>query len=112
MDINAKTLVIAVSALGISLLGCGGSAEVATDEVSQAVYVDTKTMQAVVCDIVDEPPALNPKTGQRTLMPALFCPTCQAWHPVPPADQINRVPGATTCRKTGAALTTEGPWPE
>ena len=104
--------VFVASVLGISVMSCSGPADVATDKVPQAVYVDTETMQAVVGDIVDEPPALNPETGQRTLMPALYCPACQSWHAVPPAGQINRVPGATTCRKTGAALTTDGPWPE
>lgn len=112
MELNVRSCLLALGVLGISLLGCGRSAEDATDEVSQAVYVDTETMQAMVCDIVDEPPALNPKTGQRTLMPALYCPACRSWHPVPPPDQINRMPGATTCRKTGAALTADGPWPK
>ncbi|MEO8494341.1 MAG: hypothetical protein ABI614_04675 [Planctomycetota bacterium] len=112
MDRRRTICLIAIGVLGISLTGCGRSAEVTTEEVPRAVYVDTKTMQAMVCDVVDDSPTVNPKTGQRTLMPALYCPTCRVWHPVPPPDQINRVPGATTCRKTGATLTADGPWPE
>lgn len=96
----------------IGIMGCGRAEEAAKDKSLQAVYVDAKTMEAVVCDKVEEPPALNPKTGQRTLMPALYCPACQSWHPVPPPDQINRVPGAATCRKTAAMLIPDGPWPE
>lgn len=112
MEMKLRSCLIPAGVIVISIMGCGRSAEVATEEAPQAVYVDTKTMQAMVCDIVDEPPAVNPKTGQRTLMPALYCPSCRSWHPVPPPDQINRVPGATRCRKTGAALTADGPWPE
>lgn len=65
-----------VVAIGSGLLGCGGSEEVATTESQRAVYVDIKTLQAVVGDVVKEPPAVNPATGQRTLMPALYCPKC------------------------------------
>lgn len=103
---------IGMSVLALSLVGCGRSTEVATDATPRAVYVDTTTMQAVVSDLVTDPPAVNPATGKRTLMPALYCPTCRAWHPVPPPDQINRAAGASTCRKTGAALTADGPWPD
>jgi hypothetical protein len=101
-----------VVAIGSGLLGCGGSEEVATTESQRAVYVDIKTLQAVIGDVVKEPPAVNPATGQRTLMPALYCPKCLRWHPLPPLDQINRTPNATKCSKTGATLTADGPWPE
>ena len=112
MGTNLRCCLMAVGVLGAGLVGCGGSSEVDTGEVDQTVYVDTTTMQAMVGPSTDETPALNPKTGKRTLMPALYCPGCLRWHPVPSVDQINRVPDATKCRKTGATLTTDGPWPE
>jgi hypothetical protein len=112
MLMNFRRCLLAVAVLGISLVGCGGSDDVATSEASRAVYVDTKTMKAVVCDVVEDPPAVNPMTGNRTLMPALYCPSCLRWHPLPPLDQINRMPNATKCSKTGATLTADGPWPE
>ncbi|MBI2478897.1 MAG: hypothetical protein HYV60_09765 [Planctomycetia bacterium] len=108
VSISRCLLVVAVS----SLAGCGGSDEIPTVEVRRAVYVDTKTLKAMVCDVTNETPAVNPATGQRTLMPALYCPKCLRWHPLPPLDQINRTPNATKCSKTGATLTADGPWPE
>jgi hypothetical protein len=111
MNVYVRKYLLVV-AIGSGLLGCGRSKEVATKELQRAVYVDIKTMQAVVGDVVKEPPAVNPATGQRTLMPALYCPKCLRWHPLPPLDQINRTPNATKCSKTGAMLTAYGPWPE
>ena len=105
-----KSLLAAMLLAGLS--GCGAPDEVETAVVQRAVYVDTKTLKAVVCDVVKDPPAVNPVTGKRTLMPALYCPKCLRWHPLPPLDQINRTPNATKCSKTGATLTADGPWPE
>ncbi|HUG66769.1 MAG TPA: hypothetical protein VMM76_03390 [Pirellulaceae bacterium] len=112
MKMNRESILIALCVLSCSLTGCSSPAEVATDEVSRAVYVDTKTLKAMVCDVVADPPAMNPVTGTRTLMPALYCPSCLRWHNLPPLDQINRTPNATKCGKTGATLTADGPWPE
>ncbi|MCA9121231.1 MAG: hypothetical protein H6822_21715 [Planctomycetaceae bacterium] len=96
----------------ISIAGCGGSEEATTNVVPRAVYVDTLTMKAMVCDVEGEAPLVNPATGKRTLMPGLYCPKCQRWHPLPPLDQINRTPNATKCSKTGVELVADGPWPE
>ncbi len=76
------------------------------------VYVDTVTKKPIVMEIADSFPATNPETDKRTLMPAMYCPKCSKWHPVPPLDQINRTPRATQCPKTGTQLTPDGPWPE
>ena len=77
------------------------------------VYVDTasRKKEAMVMEVADHFPAVHPRTGKRTLMPAMYCPKCAKWHPVPPPEQINRTPQATVCPKTGAALTFDGPWP-
>lgn len=112
MKMIARVLILAAVVPMGGLPGCGGADEVAPGEVSQAVYVDTKTQKAMVCDVSAEPPAVNPATGQRTLMPALYCPKCLRWHALPPLEQINRIPNATKCSKTGATLTADGPWPE
>ena len=112
MWMNIRSRLMALGLLGSSLMGCSSPAAVSTEEVSRAVYIDTKTMKAMVCDAVEDFPAVNPVTGNRTLMPALYCPSCVRWHPLPPLDQINRTPNATKCGKTGATLTADGPWPE
>ena len=99
----------------VVLVGCGGEEEVVVDEhAGKMVYVDTasRKKEAIVMEVADAFPAEHPRTGKRTLMPAMYCPKCGKWHPVPPPDQINRTPKATVCPKTGAAMTFDGPWPE
>ena len=76
------------------------------------VFVDTKTMAPVVRSVADSLPAANPATGKRTLMPGLYCSTCQKWYPVPPPDEINRRPNAALCPETQEPLISDGPWPE
>ncbi len=75
------------------------------------VCVDTVTGQPCVIAATSEFPAVQPLTGKRTLMPALYCPACKKWHAVPPPDQISRTPGAGQCRRTGVPLIAEGPLP-
>jgi hypothetical protein len=111
MHMKSVVCRVAMWLVAASFVGCGGGTEEASD-VDRMVYFDTKTKTAVVAEVSDETPALNLTTGRKTLMPALYCPKCESWHSVPPLDQINRIPGATKCRKTGADLTFEGPWPE
>ena len=96
----------------VILLGCGASDSTEATPLGRAVYVDTRTRETFVCPVAEVLPAVNPSTKRRTLMPGLYCTTCRRWYPVPPADQINRAPGAALCPETGNALTTDGPWPE
>ena len=92
------------------LAGCGGTASDATTP-KKMVYVDTATMQPLVHDVVTSFPAAHPTTGKLTLRPALYCPTCQKWYPVPPPDEINRAPGGGKCPKDKTTLIADGPWP-
>ena len=94
----------------IALAGCG-SEETDNQPAKRMVYVDTKTKQPVVHDVVTPVPAENPETGERTLMPGLYCPVCRTWYPVPPPDQINSRPNAGQCPKDKTPLTADGPWP-
>lgn len=98
-----------VLAFGV-LAGCGESTPVEPAR-KQMVYVDTATMKPMVHDVATSFPAVHPTTGKPTLRPALYCPTCQKWHPVPPPDQINRVRGAGQCSKDQTPLIADGPWP-
>lgn len=76
-----------------------------------AVYVDLATSQPVVDLATSEVPAVHPETGKRTLMPALYCPACERWHPTPAFDKLQRTPGAGRCPDDGTPLTSDGPWP-
>ncbi len=94
----------------VGSLGCGSDQPV-NEPVERMVFVDTETMNAVVQPVSKTLPAVNPQTGQRTLMPGLYCPDCSTWHPVPAPDQINRRPDTALCPKTRIPLIADGPWP-
>ena len=105
-----KYLTVFLSLACASIAGCGSEA-VDTHQIDRMVYVDTETNQPVVHEIVTPVPAVNPETGDRTLMPGLYCPACKAWYPVPPPDQINSQPNAGQCPKDKTSLIADGPWP-
>ena len=90
--------------------GCDGAKAPADSNEERMVYVDTETRQAYVGYRTDTP-AINPQTGNPTLMPGLYCRRCKAWHAVPPLDQIHQIPNARQCVKTRVPLLAEGPWP-
>lgn len=108
MRFQYRSLLISIC---VGVLGCG-SAEPVNETHEKMVLVDTKTMNSVVQPFADSFPAINPQTGDRTLMPGLYCPVCKSWYPVPTADQINRRPDAALCPKTRTPLIADGPWPE
>lgn len=102
---------VLVSFIGF-LAGCGDS-DPDAKALKKMVYIDTATMQPVVHDIAVSFPAAHPTTGKLTLRPALYCPNCQKWYPVPPPNEITRVPGAGKCPKDKkTSLTADGPWPD
>jgi len=94
------------------VIGCGSNSTTVDRDAGQMVYVDTTTDEAVVADVSSEYPVLNPQTGKKTLKPGLYCWECKKWYPVPPLDQINRIPNGAICPKTGRPLSSEGPWPD
>jgi predicted Zn-ribbon and HTH transcriptional regulator len=102
---------VAMAPIGVlALYGCGGEG---TDSstVKEVVYVDQESRQMVVMPHVEDAPAVNPATGRRTLMPGLYCPQCQDWHPTPPLEALQRNPAARRCPKCQSALTADGPAP-
>lgn len=44
-------------------------------------------------------PAVNPATGRKTLVLAMYCPECRAWQAAPPAELRDRFPAGPMCRK-------------
>ena len=104
-------LSLALIASSWLLIGCAESPDPQAS-ADQMVYCDTQAREAVVYETATDFPAKHPVTNQPTLMPALYCVQCQSWRPVPPADQINRSPGAANCVTCQTALSTEGPWPD
>ena len=95
----------------VASLGCGTSEDATSDEPQTMVFVDVKTGEAKALPATAEVPVVNPDTGRRTMMPAMYCETCAKWYPVPPAEQLNRAKGAGMCPKHKTPLKAEGPMP-
>jgi hypothetical protein len=102
--------IVALVAVLATFGGCGRHG---TDSARSApiVYVDRETQQPVVLTGAVDAPAVNPQTGRRTLMPGLYCPQCQAWHPTPPLEVLQRDPAARRCPECRSPLTSDGPSP-
>lgn len=49
-------------------------------------------------------PAVNPKTGRRTLLQALYCPKCRKWYRAPPPEMAERSPRGPVCPVSGDRL--------
>lgn len=96
--------------LFVLLAGCGASPTPLDPRANQMVYYDRDTKQPLVENVSRTIPAIHPKTGQATLVPASYCPECKQWLPSPPIEVRERNPEATRCPK-GHALTQDGPWP-
>jgi hypothetical protein len=91
--------------------GCSGSNSVdSRDSEQRAVYFCRETKRPVVA-AVQPTPAINPATGRRTLVRALYCPQCKAWRAVPPDAAANGNPLASKCPKHRCPLTADGPLP-
>lgn len=100
-----------VAAVTVFIAGCGTSDETASDVPPKMVFVDVKTGEAKALPATAEVPVMNPDTGRRTMMPAMYCETCAKWYPVPPAEQLNRAKEAGMCPQHKTPLKAEGPMP-
>jgi hypothetical protein len=94
----------------LSLHGCGGDTSADT-LATQQVYFDRESASAVIADAGLKTPAVNPATGRRTLMPALYCGRCRAWRAAPPLEEAQRNPQARQCVQCRGPLSAEGPLP-
>jgi hypothetical protein len=54
-------------------------------------------------------PAINPRTGRATLVPAVYCPACRRWYAAPPADHRPGNPRPLRCRIHDVEMTSDGP---
>jgi hypothetical protein len=108
--LSGAVLAGVVFSLAISIAaGCGGR----PPEVlrPQGVYFDTATKRVVLAPLAFDFPAVHPATGKATLMPAMHCGKCDAWHPVPTPDQIVMQGSPLVCPKCKGALRPDGPFP-
>jgi hypothetical protein len=78
------------------------------EEPEEVTFVCTET-GAITRGDWQVSPALNPKTGRRTLMQALYCEKCNKWYPAPPPEMAQQSPRGPACPKDGEVLTMDGP---
>jgi hypothetical protein len=107
-----RTQWAAAVVLCASLWACGCSSDepAAAEEGQGTAYICTETSDVFAVS-GDEPKAVNPQTGRRTLAPAMYCESCQKWYPAPPLETLQRTPGASLCPKTGQSMAVAGPLP-
>ena len=105
-----KDLYFCLSLLLLCLIsGCG---ETPQPEEERVVYVDRKTKEVFILEDSFETPAVNPKTGKRTLLRGLYCPECEKWYAVPPLEVIRRNPKSVFCPKDKTKMVLDGVVPE
>lgn len=106
--LRPAAMLLSYVALFLSGSGCRfGEAEGAASG-KRMTYICTETKE-VMTAAPQPTPAVNPKTGRRTLVAALYCSRCRKWYPAPPLDVLQRNPGAALCPKTGEPLSLDGP---
>ena len=111
MKVDGRLAALIWLAALLSSHGCGRES-VADAVAAQQVYFDLESKRAVAAEAMLETPAVNPVTGRRTLMPALYCAQCRAWRAAPPLEEVQRNPEARRCPKCGGATSAEGPLPD
>ncbi len=74
-----------------------------TEATSKVAYLCRETGE--VFQLAEQSsPAVNPKTGRRTLLRALYCPTCRKWMASPPPEASDRQAVGPRCPKHGTPL--------
>ena len=53
----------------------------------------------------------NPRTGQPTLIPGLYCTDCKKWRASPPMNVLQHNPSASVCPSHKVPMTADGPLP-
>ncbi len=79
------------------------------EDPEEITYLCTETGEVSVGEW-QPMPALNPKTGRKTLVQALYCSQCRAWYPAPPPEMAQQSPRGPACPKDGSSLTVEEPF--
>ena len=82
-----------------------------TQDVADVVYICKET-NAVMAGPLGALPALNPRTGRRTLVRALYCSQCLGWYPIPSPEMLPGNPLSYRCPRHHVPMSLEGPVPE
>ena len=106
-DIIRGIRIAALLLMAASLSGCGGETP-AAGETENVVYLCRETKKIVRAPL-QPTPAVNPATGRKTLVRALYCTKCKKWHAVPPAMEQSGNPMRYQCPKHKIDLSADGP---
>lgn len=111
---NNVILVSAILALGFGGWGVLKSFQSTANEISlgtepdEITYICTET-GSISHGELKSTPAVNPATGRRTLVQALYCAQCKKWYPSPPPEMAERSPRGPVCAISGGPLTVSEP---
>jgi hypothetical protein len=81
------------------------------DDIPEIVYVDTKTGSAFLL-ASKTTPETHPTTGEKTLVPGLYCSECKAWKAVGPTENRQLRRKTQNCPIHKIPLTNDGPDPD
>ncbi|QDU38288.1 hypothetical protein Mal4_26150 [Maioricimonas rarisocia] len=102
-------MLAAIAPCVLGLTGCSRNRSEADETPATMVYFDTASRETLTLPVGGDVPAAHPETGQRTLVPARYCPDCEHWHASPPLDVLQRDPRSRNCPKCGTPLKDGGP---
>ena len=89
----------------------GGKTGVPDAQLQLMVYVDEKTEQPFMLRARSSREK-HPETGERTLVPSLYCQKCKAWKPIGSMESLQNGRSARKCPIHKVDLVREGPLPE
>ena len=88
-----------------------GSSAAPDSQLQEIVYIDTKSGELFLRRARTSP-EINPDTGERTLIPGMYCAQCKAWKPVGPIETLQKNHSARNCPIHKTPLLREGPLPD
>lgn len=78
------------------------------DETDEITLLNPKTGEVTRVEWTPTP-AVDSKTGERTLVQGLYCEKCNKWYPAPPREMAERLPGGPVCYYDQTRLSANGP---
>ena len=112
---DKRTYLIAAAILLIAIavfpLLVRGKTSVPDSQLQLMVYVDEKTEQPFLLRARSSREN-HPETGERTLVPSLYCEKCKAWKPIGSMESLQNGRSARKCPIHKVDLVREGPLPE
>ncbi|MBW3539822.1 MAG: hypothetical protein KY476_06095 [Planctomycetes bacterium] len=101
-------LVAVLLYLAAALVGLRGQDAAGGEGPDEVVYV-CREAKTLVSAPPQPTPAVNPATGRRTLVRALYCRDCDGWRAVPPTEAYGGNPLSHACPRHRQPMSPTGP---